>query len=164
MKQQSNSHPEALPFNVQVKEAYIKILKHAKQLLATIEQEELRYMLTREDKQASSPGIVHELINPLLYLRLESHPDGNCSIHFGWELSPVFGSFYPITAAFVRFIYKVTMANNSLINIEDAVRTDWVITNPSELYEHVEEHNRYHTFQLIKYKQPNTKRKLRKVA
>jgi hypothetical protein len=150
-------------FNECVLKAYTQILKQAKALLATIEEEPLRYTLIRQEKPI--PGaIIHELVNPLLYLRLECHQDNEYSIHYGFELSPVFGPYYKLTSSFVRTLYKLTMANESSTNIEESLRTDWIITNCSELYEHVEEHNRNHRFELIKHKAKPTKRKLSKVA
>ena len=150
-------------FNECVLKAYTQILKQAKALLATIEEEPLRYTLIREEKPL--PGaIIHELVNPLLYLRLECHQDNEYSIHYGFELSPVFSPYYKLTSSFVRTLYKSTMANESSTSIEESLRTDWIITNCSELYEHIEEHNRNHRFELIKHKPKQTKRKLSKVA
>ena len=54
MKQQINSQPSLLPYNKVVKDAYFQILKEAKAMLATIEHEELRYTLVREERKRNS--------------------------------------------------------------------------------------------------------------
>jgi hypothetical protein len=162
MKQPSIK-PVQSPFNKEVKAAYFKILRQAKALLSTIEQEELRFTLIREDKQAINSSVIHEMVNPLLYLRLESHAEGYYSIHYGFELFPVFSQYYPITSAFARLVYKVTMSPNTAINIEEALRVDFIILNCSEVYEHVEERQK-HEFKLIQYKPAAMKRKQMKAV
>lgn len=164
MKQQLNTDSGIGPYNKVVKQCYFQIFKHAKSLLSAIEQEELRFTLVREDKQAITGSIIHEMVNPLLYLRLEQHTNGYYSIHYGFEAFPVFGDYYPMMSAFARFIYKVTMASATPINIEDALRVDFIILNCSELYEHIEDRNKYHEFQLIKYKPAVNRRKQMKAV
>ncbi|RVU02376.1 hypothetical protein EOD41_00090 [Mucilaginibacter limnophilus] len=153
-------------YNKIVKQTYFQLVKEAKALLATIEEEPLRYSLIREDKQSFQQGtIVHEFLNPLLYLRLECYAENKLGIHFGWELMPTFGEYYHIMNTFVRLVYKLTMADTTAINIEDCIRTDYVINECSAAYEHLEERGlRHHTFVLIPYKAKPIKRKLRKVA
>lgn len=153
-------------YNALVRKAYFKVLKETKNLLATFEQEPLRYVLVRQDKQPTINGtIVHELVNPLVYLRLECFADNRLGIHFGWELSPTFGEYYHITSRVIRVLYKYTMADTGPINIEDCIKTDWVINECSELYEYVEERGcKHHSFALIQHKPKAEKRKLRKVA
>ncbi|MBS7565775.1 hypothetical protein KHS38_15305 [Mucilaginibacter sp. Bleaf8] len=150
-------------YNEAVKQAYLAILK-AKQLLAAVEEEPLRYTLVREEKKPIVNGtIVHELISPLLYLRLECYANDELAIHYGFELSPAFGPYYSITASFVRMIYKLTMHEEGKPNIESCIRTDYVINECSGLYEYIEERGcKHHRFEQVKYKA--AKRKLRKVA
>jgi len=151
--------------NKAIRQAYHAILKATKALIATVEEEPLRYTLIREDKHKHTKELIlHEMISPLIYLRLELHSNDELSIHYGWETSPVFGPYYQITSTFVRMLYKLTMASTTEINFEDAVRTDWVINNCSEAYEYIEERNKYHRFELIKHKPKPIKRKLRRVA
>ncbi|MCJ8210811.1 hypothetical protein MUY27_13925 [Mucilaginibacter sp. RS28] len=151
--------------NQAITTAYYAILKAAKALLATLEEERLRYTLTRVDKHKDTKAIIlHEFLSPLIYLRLELHQNDEFSIHYGYELSPVFGPYYHITAAFIRLVYKLTMASNTTINIEEAVRTDWIVDNCSEAYEYLEQRNKHHQFKLIKYRVRPVRRKLRRVA
>lgn len=153
-----------LAFNSEVRKVYFRILREAKALIAANERDELRYTLIKEDKALQGQGIIHELISPLLYLRLECDGTGEYAVHYGYEPRPITSEFCTMNAPFVRFIYKLTAAENTSVNIEESVRIDFVINHCSELYEHVAEHNRHHFFQLIPYKAKAVKRKLRKVA
>lgn len=166
MKPSLTTHLPSFAYNALVRKAYFKVLKETKALLASIEQEPLRYSLIRQDKQPVTAGtIVHEMVGPLLYMRLECFADNKLGIHFGWELSPTFGEYYHITSRFIRILYKHTMVDTGLTNIEDCIKTDWVINECSELYEYVEERGcKHHSFALIQYKPKAVKRKLRKVA
>ncbi|RVU01274.1 hypothetical protein EOD41_04720 [Mucilaginibacter limnophilus] len=166
MKSQTNHDLPVLAFNAEVRKVYFKLLKEAKALLAPIEAEPLRYSLIREDKQLDNKGyIIHEFLSPLLYLRLESYSDGKLGIHYGFELMPTLGEYYYIPNTFIRSIYKHTMADATPINIEDCIRTDYVLTECSAFYEHIEEQGcKHHYFALIPYKPRAVKRKLRKVA
>ena len=157
---------DILTYNKIVKQTYFQILKETKALLATIEHEPLRYSLIREDKQPISPNnIIHEMINPLLYLRLTWFDANKLCINYGWELIPTFGEYYHLVNTFVRLVYKLTMRDATAINIEDCIRTDYVINECSAAYEHLEERGlKHHTFMLIPYKVKTVKRKLSKVA
>jgi hypothetical protein len=150
------------PFNKEVKAAYYKILKEAKSLLATLERDELRYSLIREDRLSDSPSrIIHEFVNPLLYLRLESYADGNLGIRYGFEPCH---DYAHITVAFTRFLYKVTMREVTSTDIESSIKTEWYIHNPDEMYNYLEEQMKHHTFHLIKYKPVAVKRKQMKAV
>ena len=162
MKQPSQQ--AASPYNKEVQQCHRQILKQARALLSTIEHDELRFTLIRQDKLSNNAYVIHELINPLLYLRLECFANGVYSIHYGFEQFPIFGDYYHITGAFVRFLYKVTASSNTTINVEDAIRIDWVVSNCSEMYEHVEEQMKHHQFSLIKYKPAVSKRKQMKAV
>lgn len=150
---------EAVAYNKQVGAAYYSVLKQAKAMLAAIEQHECRYTLQREDKQLHEPGIIHEIINPIIYMRLEWHSDGLYHIHFGIEQANRLGQQSDITSAFIRLLYKVTSKEVTTVNIEDCVKTDWFINSCSAMYEYIEERNRYHQFMLIKHKPATVKRK-----
>jgi hypothetical protein len=160
MKQKKAAIEILSPYNNSVRQAYNAIYKHAKQLLSTLENEELRYTLEREEQGQSIVGtIVHEFISPLLYLRLECHPTNSFAIHYGFEESKSFNQFAKITASFVRFIYKSTSKDSTEVNIEDSVRTDYCIYLCSELYEYIEEQNKHHQFKQLTYRPTAAKRK-----
>lgn len=147
-------------YNKCVETVYYKILKQAKQQLAPIDHDELRYSLIRKDEH-----ILHEFVNPLCYLRLECHTFGLYNIHFGVETFDHSNPYSQITSFIVRSIFSLTSKEMTEINIEGCVHTDWIITNTSELYAHIEERNEHHTFTLIKYKPRASKRKqMRAVA
>jgi len=160
MKQKRAAIEVLSPYNNSVRQAYSVIYKHAKQLLSTLENEELRFSLEREERGQPIVGtIIHEFISPLLYLRLECHPTNSFAIHYGFEESKAFNQFAKLTASFVRFIYKTTSKDNTEVNIEDSVRTDYCIYLCSELYEYAEERNKHHQFKQIKYRPTAAKRK-----
>lgn len=145
------------PYNKVVKAAYYKVLKEAKTLLSGLEREELRYSLIREDRLSNSLSkIVHEFCNPLLYLRLESYADGTLGIRYGFEPCQ---DYAHITAAFTRFLYKVTMREATSEDIECSIKTQFYLHNPDEMYAYLEEQMKHHQFHLIKYKPRASKRK-----
>jgi len=147
------------PYNQAVKQAYFKLLKQTKQLLATIERHELRYTLQREDSGPLAPFIiVHEIVSPLLYLTLKAEDGEQLTIHFGFEMFENDNEYSNITARFVRLLYKLTSAEYTTINIESCITTRYVITNCSELYECLEDaRHKLHQFTLIKHR-PSCKR------
>jgi hypothetical protein len=158
--------PNLPAYNTAVHKAYGRILKHTKQLLASIEQEELRFILERMERSKKPNTIVHELINALLFVRLDCSPEGVMAIHFGIEDVENSVALGAITATFLRILYAETSATkNSTIDIEDCVKTDWFIKNCSDLFEYVNERNKYHTFKQIKHKVlPHQRKKLLSVA
>ncbi|WDF54893.1 hypothetical protein [Mucilaginibacter sp. KACC 22063] len=156
---------EQLIKNQAIIKSFYAILKAAKELLSSIEDEPLRYTLTRIDKHKRTRQVIlHEVVSPLIYLRIELHETNDYSIHYGYETLPAFAPYFNITSAFIRLVYKLSMKDSTDINIEDAVRADWVIDNCSEAYEYIEERNKHHRFQLIKHKPKQVKRKLMRVA
>lgn len=146
--------------NEAVEHAYYAMLKLARQQLSTIERHELRCTLIREDKPKQA-GIIHEMVNPLLYLRLELHEDAQLAIRYGFEPAKEYAH---ITVAFTRSVYRLTMKENSKLNIEDAIKTDWYLHNPDEMYAYIEDNNKHHTFQLIKYRLSASRRKQMKAV
>lgn len=155
-----NNETAMLAYNKAVQEAYFKILKETRRQLATIEREELRYCLEREDKSAIKPNvIVHELVNPLVYLRLEGKPDNRLAIHWGFEPIMSINQYSQLTTFFIRLLYCMTAKEHTSINIEDAVRTDWIITTCDNMFEYIGDNNKYHQFRLIKHKPATMKRK-----
>lgn len=160
MKQKSNVVQNNVLYNSAVKQAYFSILKQAKQLLATIEQEELRLTLERRDVKEPKIGtIVHELVSPVLYLRLELHTDDKMAIHFGIEQVNQLGHLSAITTRFMRLLYRYTSKEITGIDIEECVRTDWFINSCSAMYEYIELRNKYHMHKQIRYKTVIQKRK-----
>ena len=157
-----NVKPVQSPFNKEVKTAFYKILKEAKALLSTIEREELRYSLIREDRFSDTLSrIIYEFCNPLLYLRLESYADGTLGIRYGFEPCQEYAH---ITVAFTRFLYKVTMKEATANNIESSIKTEWYIHNPDEMYAYLEEQMKHHTFHLIKHRPAAVRRKQMKAV
>jgi len=140
------------PYNIAVKEAYFAILKQAQKLLSTIEQEELRFTLIRGSSKSTDGIIVHEFVNPLLYLRLECRSDNLFAIHYGFEQILEDARLHNITALFTRYVYYLTSKTTTQIDIESCVKTDWCINTPSAMYEYIDEQHKYHSFKLIKYK------------
>ncbi|MDB4921234.1 hypothetical protein [Mucilaginibacter sp.] len=164
MKVPATQIDTAALYNTAVHQAYGRILKHTKQLLASIEQTELRYALERMERSKKPNTVIHELLTPLLYLRLECSPEATMTIHFGIEhvdKTPLLGV---ITSSFLRALYKETAQESTAIDIEASVKTDWFIKSCSEMFEYVEERNKYHTFKQIKYKRSPQQKKLLAVA
>lgn len=160
----TTNHTDILPYNKTVKEVHQSVYRKAKQLLATIEQEELRYTLERETRVIKPDTVIHEFVNPLLYLRLECDRQGMLNIHWGFEEVMNDDRLSHITAMFMRALYHHTDKGTTSVNIEDAVKTNWLIKTCSEMYEYLEERNKHHTFKQIAYKAAPVKRKLHAVA
>lgn len=88
---------QQLCYNQAVRAAYIEMIRHAKQLIASLEEEPLRGILERQDEPISTGGyIVHELINPLIYARLEAYKDDVFAIHYGYEQTDLYTKYYPM--------------------------------------------------------------------
>ena len=142
--------------NEAIKAAYFAMLKVAMQLLSTIEQEDFRHTLVRDNEPVKAFGLIHEFVNPLLYLRLTLLEDGLLGIHYGFEPCETYAH---ITVAFCRSVYKFSMRDSTLVNIENSIKTDWYLHNPDEMYEYISDRNKYHTYKLIRYKPSTSKRK-----
>jgi hypothetical protein len=155
-----NNETVVSAYNKSVQDAYFKILKETRKQLATLEREELRYCLEREDRATpKSNSIIHEIVNPLVYLRLECKPDNRLAIHFGFEQVLSNNQYSQLTTFFIRLLFWMTSKETTPINIEDAIRTDWMINTCENMYEYIEEHNKHHQFRLIKHKPAALKRK-----
>jgi hypothetical protein len=161
MKQNLQQQTEVLPYNKVVKEAYFKLLKDTKRLLATVDRHELRCILIRDDVQPLGFGTTqHEIISPLLYLSLESHDGERYSIQFGFEMfKGVNDEYSHVTSKFIRMLYTYTAKEHTAINIEDCINTEFVFVDCSALYETVEDRMRNHSITVIPYKPATTKRK-----
>jgi hypothetical protein len=155
-----NNETAVLTYNKVVTESYFKILKETRKQLATLERDELRYCLEREDRTIPKPNtVIHEIVNPLIYLRLECKPDNRLAIHFGFEQVLSNNQYSQLTTFFIRLLFWMTSKEATPVNIEDAVRTDWMINTCENMYEYIEEHNKHHQFRLIKHKPAATQRK-----
>ncbi|MGN6177835.1 MAG: hypothetical protein ACTHNW_01565 [Mucilaginibacter sp.] len=150
-------------FNAEVKAAYFSILKATKTMLATIEQVELRFIYERNEASVFKTSIIHELISPLLYLRLEHYDDGSYAIHFGFEQTQR-KELSLITAAFMRSLYKATSSTNTPVNIECCIKTDWMQTSCSDLFEYISDNNRYYHFKRLRYRSAMNRKQLKVVA
>lgn len=152
-------------YNSIVKDVYFTILKKSKLLLSGLERSEYRHTLTRV--VTTEDSILHELLNPILYLRLECHSYGIYKITWGFEQLDLTGTandFSYVTSQFIRLLYKLSAKEVTPINIEASVRTDIVQTLCSEFYDYTEEHSKNHIYKLIAYRPAASKRKLISVA
>jgi hypothetical protein len=159
-------HPlhKTMSYNDLVQQAYHGILKQAEQLLASLEEEELRYVLERNDDKIDPDRIVHELVSPLLYVRLECAADSKLAIHFGIEPVTKDPGSQAVTATFLRILFTQTSKAYTGIMIEDCVKTDWLVNMCSEMFEYIQERNKYHTFRVIPYKKHPARKRVLKVA
>lgn len=139
-------------FNIEVNKVFLGLLISMKFLISSIKEDTLRGVLVRQDKPNKTDGyIVYELINPLLYLRLECNNDKLFTIHYGYEQSELVSQYYPITSAFIRSIYRYTSKENTSVDIENCVQTDWIITNCAELFEYIMDRNKFHQYSVKDY-------------
>jgi hypothetical protein len=162
MKKLPKSINQASQYNETVEKAYLLILKKTKRLIATLDHDPLRSFLERPLHDATAETIIHELVHPLFYLRLEQRLDDVYTIHFGIEQFSPADDYSDFTAQFIRMVFKYTESEESQMNIEDCVMTDWCITNCSEMYEYIVERNKHHTLITLPYKKrtPQGKRVL----
>jgi hypothetical protein len=166
MKQRTINDPRILPYNKAVKAAYYKILKGAKNLIATVDRHDLRCTIYLVDKPIGSNTREQQFISPILYLALDTDDDGkHLCIRFGLEQFSDRNAFTDITAKFMRMIYNVTSIANNEVNIEDCLYTAAVITDCSELFEAIESSHMNYPIAVIPYKPAAVKRKqMRAVA
>jgi hypothetical protein len=151
MKQRLITDPRIVPYNKAVKTAYYKIFKATKQLIATIDRQDIRCTLQLTETSSYRGFKHHELVSPLVYLCLEF--DGErLSIQYGFEQFSEPNHFSTLTGRFIRMLYNYTSKDQTSVNIEDCISTSYVITACSELYEAVETGNKRHTEIVIPYK------------
>ncbi|MFA6246248.1 MAG: hypothetical protein WC615_04865 [Mucilaginibacter sp.] len=166
MKQRTINDSRTLPYNKAVKAAYYKILRGAKNLIATVDRHDLRCTINLTAKPIGGGEKEQQLISPILYLALDQDDDGeHLCIQFGFEQFSERNVYTDITAKFVRMIYNVTAKANNEVNIEDCLYTAAVITDCSELYEAIESSHMNYPIAVIPYKPAAVKRKqMRAVA
>jgi hypothetical protein len=158
MKQRLITDPRMVTYNKAVKIAYYKIFKATKQLIGTIERQDIRCTLQLTESSSYHGFKHHELVSPLVYLCLEF--DGErLSIQYGFEQFSEPNHFSTLTGRFIRLLYHNTSKEQTGVDIEDCVSTNYVITACSELYEAVETGNKRHTEIVIPYKPQIAKRK-----
>lgn len=150
-------------YNTCIKDAYFRILKESEIIIGTLEEEPLRQVLERQNNVVLPGVIIHEFLNAFIYLRLECYEDNVFAIHYGFEQSDTHAKYYPVTSAFIRSVYKNTAIECTAVNIENCIRTDWVITNCAELFEYIGDRNKHHVIRTIKYK-ASRKKQILKVA
>lgn len=154
-----------MSYNEAVQHAYDSVLAKTKQLLASIEQEELRHVLERGPRGEQPDDIFHELVSPLVYLRLECQVEkAQLAIHFGIEPATKFPQLHAVTATFLRTLFTYTGKGYTGTDIEDCVKTDWLINVCSEMFEYLEERNKCHTFRKIPFKKYTTRKRVLKIA
>jgi len=161
MNKQSLLKTSIIDYNQAVVDAHNNILKVLLTLIASIERQEMRYTLQRQFKPLGETGIVHEIISPLFYLRLQDYCNGKAEIHYGYSNST---SYSPLTNVFARAVYSQTSVEKTNVNIEDCIRAERFIANTDELYEYIDETRKFHTFYLIPYRKQRKSKKLMQVA
>jgi hypothetical protein len=139
-------------YNTVVEQAYDCIFKRAKQLLASIERDDLRTMFERKNTDCRPDTIMHEVINPLLYLRLECERHGMLTIRFGIEPITKDTVLSALTAQFLRTVFAMTDKAVTACNIEQCIKTDWFINSCSDMFEYLEMRNKHHTVKQVQYK------------
>jgi hypothetical protein len=133
--------------------AYLTIVNYSKKLISSIPEEPLRQILEKTNNSSIKiNSVIHELISPLVYLRLDCSKKGAYQIHYGYEQTDIYIKHYPVTSAFIRSIYRYTDKKNTVIDIEDCIHTDWVITNCAELFEYIGDRNKHHVVSTLAYK------------
>jgi hypothetical protein len=155
------SEPSLTDYNKVVAEAYHATLKVLLQLISSIEREELRYTLQREYRPFGETGLVHEVISPLFYLRLQDYCNKKAAIHYGYL--PHIDQTH-LTSVFARSVYSNTSKEITSIDIEDCIKHEKFVHNTDELFEYIDESRKFHTFYLIPYKKKGKSKKLLRVA
>ncbi|WP_295794700.1 hypothetical protein [Mucilaginibacter sp.] len=165
MKEQKKSTSHLpMSYNESVQQTYNLIVAKALHLLTTLEQEELRYILERKQKGSQYPIIIHELVSPILYLRLEYGEDSRLAVHFGAEPASPFPEVQAVTAGFLRILFTLTGKAYTGVDIEDCVKTDWLINVCSEMFEYLEDRTKYHTFRKIPYNKKHARKRVLEVV
>lgn len=147
--------------NRAVMTSYLAISKIVKQLIASLPQDILRYIVELDCKTypAISPKL-HELTSPIFYLCLRECK-GHLRIHFGCDMNEQFAAY---TNQFIRAIYKLTMAQYTEVDIEDCVQTDSIVTDTCGLFDEMQHKRPTYPYKVVKYKSITGKRKILSVA
>jgi hypothetical protein len=141
--------------------SYLAITKITKQIISSIPQEILRYMIELDCKAYTDiKPKIHELVSPIFYLCLRDSKMGYI-IHFGYDTNK---DFHTYTNQFIRAIFKLTMSQYTNVNIEDCIQTDSIITDISGLFDEFQWKHQSYPYKLVKYKPSTVKRKILSVA
>ncbi|MBW4890121.1 hypothetical protein KXQ82_10360 [Mucilaginibacter sp. HMF5004] len=147
--------------NEAVVTSYLAITKITKQIISSIPQEALRYMIEIDRKAFESiKPKIHELVSPIFYLCLRDSKMGYL-IHFGYDTNR---DFHVFTNQFIRAVFKLTMAQYTNVDIEDCIQTDSIITDISGLFDELQFKHPSYPCKLVKYKPSAVKRKILSVA
>jgi len=133
-------------YNERVRQAYLALLKGTLYLISLTDNDELHHTLQRKAKAGI---ILHELLNPLFYLKLQYDENDKLAIHYGFETISTNGTYSDLIDRFARSVYRLTARERGGINIEGCVRSACCIYTCSELYEYISDRSRYHTFKVV---------------
>ncbi len=136
-------------YNTAVLFAYDRIVRRAKKLLSIIERDDLRAYYERKSVLRIPNKLIHEMISPLLYTRLECESDGMMAIRFGIEAIRDNTELHTITAQFLRFVFAATSREQTKRPIEACIKTDWFINSCNELYEYIDMDPRFHILKKV---------------
>ena len=141
--------------------SYLAITKITKQIISSIPQEMLRYIIELDCKAYENiKPKIHELVSPIFYLCLRDSKAGYI-IHFGYDINK---DFHIYTNQFIRTIFKLTMAQYTNVDIEDCIQTDSIITDISGLFDELQYKHPSCPYKLVKHKAIGVKRKILSVA
>jgi hypothetical protein len=148
----SRTYPGRLStYNKIVLRAYTSIVELAKQTISGLEKEDYRHTLATQVKPKDR--IVHEFVNPLLYLRLYRQHDDSYAMNYGFEPCMTHSN---ITLPFVKGLHKLVQEAAAKAKIDNCIRVDWYFNDPDELYEFLAMHDKDHTYALIEYNPSNS--------
>jgi hypothetical protein len=136
--------------------SYLAISKVMKQIIASIPQDILRYIVELDSK--AYPSIfpkLNEIVSPILYLCLRDR-NGLYYIHFGVDSHAQFQEF---ANQFIRTVYKLTMVQYTNVDIELCVQNDSIVTDTCGLFDELQYKRPNYPYKAIKYRAPNGKRK-----
>ena len=138
-------------YNKIVLKAYTNIVELAKTTLSGLEKEDFRHTLIMQ--ASPKDRIVHEFVNPLLYLRLYRQHDDSFAMQYGFEPCLIYSS---VTLPFVKALHNVLHMAAVKAKIPNTIRADWYPNDPDELYAFIEMINKDHTHALIEYNPSNS--------
>ena len=156
----SRTYPGKLTtYNKIVLRAYTSIVDLAKQTISGLEKEDYRHTLaTRVNPK---DRIVHEFVNPLLYLRLYRQHDDSFAMQYGFEPCLIYSN---VTLPFVKALHNVLHMAAVKAKIPNTIRADWYPNDPDELYAFIEMINKDHVHALIEYNPSNSPKEVMPVV
>jgi hypothetical protein len=140
-------------YNEVVKVAYFKILEATQKLISSVDDEELRYTLHRVDETTIAFGSkVHEFISPIIHLTLECNDGEQLSIHHTCRSIDEDYECPHLFARILRVVYRVTSAENTIIDIENCLELDCKTPVSMLLFKAILRDNDIYVFQTLPYK------------